>query len=169
MGDADTDYLDETYGTDGWGLGNLLNLSIGQGEMLATPLQMAVMTGVVASRGRMPLPSIVMGLEPRESVMPENAVDPDAFDTVIEGMHLTVESRSGTLHNSFAGFPWGFWGKTGTAECVGENHALVVGFTREPLPLAICVVLEHGEHGGSAAGPVAREILENYFGREVLQ
>lgn len=165
----DTDYLNETYGADGWGLGILLNLSIGQGELLATPLQMAVMTGVIASRGRMPLPSIVMGLDPRERVMPESAVDPDAFDTVIEGMQLAVGSRTGTLHNSFAGFQWDFWGKTGTAECVGENHALVVGFAREPMPVAICVVLEHGEHGGSAAGPVARQILEDYFGREVPQ
>lgn len=162
----DSRYLNETYGSDGWGLGNLLNVSIGQGEMLATPLQMAVMTGVFASRGEIPLPSIVMGREPRERLLPHDAADPEAFGIVIEGMRQTVESRSGTLHSAFQDFPWDFYGKTGTAECVGDNHALVVGFTTDPVPIAICVVLEHGEHGGSVAGPVTREILEEYLGGE---
>jgi penicillin-binding protein 2 len=162
----DTDFLDETYGHDGWGLGNLLNVSIGQGELLATPLQMAVMTGVVASHGSMPLPFIVIGEGERERVMPGDAVDDEAFDVVIEGMRETVVGRRGTLRHAYEGFQWDFWGKTGTAECVGENHALVVGFIREPQPLAICLVLEHGEHGGSVAGPVSRDILERYLSSE---
>lgn len=160
----DSDYMDGKYGTDGWGLGNLLNLSIGQGELLATPLQMAVMTGVVASGGSMPSPFILAGAEPGGTVMPEDRLDPLAFETVREGMLLTVESSTGTLHGAFRGFPWPFWGKTGTAECPGDNHAMVVGFLEEPLPLAICVVLEHGEHGGSIAGPVTRRVLDRYLG-----
>lgn len=163
----DTDYLNEAYGADGWGLGNLLNLSIGQGELLTTPLQMAVMTGVIASRGSMPEPVLVMGREAGDPILPGEAVDDSAFDTVIEGMLRTVTSSRGTLNSAFRDFPWDFWGKTGTAECAGENHALVVGFTVEPRPVAICVVLEHGLHGGSVAGPVTRDILERYFVREV--
>lgn len=50
----DTRTLDSLYGEEGWGLGNLLNISIGQGELLVTPLQMAVVTGIIASEGRMP-------------------------------------------------------------------------------------------------------------------
>ncbi|OPL18265.1 MAG: hypothetical protein AVO35_05295 [Candidatus Aegiribacteria sp. MLS_C] len=160
----DDDYMDASYGPGGWGLGNLLNLSIGQGELLATPLQMAVMTGVVASGGGMPSPHILMGAGREGTVMPEDRVDPDAFETVREGMLMTVESSSGTLHGAFTGFPWPFFGKTGTAECPGNNHAMVVGFLEEPSPLVICVVLEHGEHGGSIAGPVTRQILEKYLG-----
>lgn len=163
----DTDYLNEKYGPGGWGLGNLLNISIGQGELLATPLQMAVMTGVIASRGDMPFPVLVMDGNLREPVMPVEYQDPEAFDTVIEGMLQTVVSRRGTLHSSFEGFQWDFWGKTGTAECAGIDHAMVVGFVREPEPLAICVVLEHGEHGGTVAGPVTRDILEHHFETEV--
>ncbi|MFO8184040.1 MAG: penicillin-binding protein 2 [Candidatus Aegiribacteria sp.] len=163
----DTDYLNAKYGPGGWGLGNLLNVSIGQGELLATPLQMAVMTGVIASRGDMPLPVLVMGESDRETVMPAEYTDPDAFDTVIEGMLQTVVSGRGTLHSAFEDCRWDFWGKTGTAECAGEDHAMVVGFVREPEPLAICVMLEHGEHGGTVAGPVARDILENHFASEV--
>ena len=159
----DSDYLNSAYGTDGWGLGNLLNVSIGQGELLATPLQMAAMTGVIASRGDMPLPRLILQEEEREPFFPKEACDDTAFDVVTEGMLQVVTSRRGTLHEVFAEFPWDFWGKTGTAECSGEDHAIVVGFTREPEPVVICVIVEHGGHGGSIAGPVARDILLNYF------
>lgn len=160
----DSDYLNSAYGPDGWGLGNLLNISIGQGELLVTPLQMAAMTGVIASRGLMPLPRLVLQREVRDPILPSEIIDDNAFDVVIEGMLQTVVSRGGTLHRVFLDFPWDFWGKTGTAECTGENHATIVGFTREPMPITICVIVEHGGHGGSVAGPVARDILLSYFG-----
>jgi len=159
----DSEYLNSVYGSDGWGQGNLLNVSIGQGELLATPLQMAAMTGIIASRGLMPLPRIDMQREQREPLFPAEVCNDAAFDVVIEGMLQTVISRKGTLRTVFLDFPWDFWGKTGTAECTGENHAIVIGFTREPLPLAICVIIEHGEHGASVAGPVLRDILQSYF------
>ncbi|MEN8207682.1 MAG: penicillin-binding protein 2 [Candidatus Fermentibacteria bacterium] len=159
----DSDYLNSTYGSDGWGMGVLLNISIGQGELLATPLQMAAMTGVIASRGQMPLPRLVLQGEQREPFFPEEACDDTAFDVVTEGMLEVVLSRRGTLHEVFSEFPWDFWGKTGTAECFGEDHAIIVGFTREPEPVVICVIIEHGGHGGAVAGPVARDILLSYF------
>lgn len=165
----DTDYLNGKYGPGGWGLGNLLNISIGQGELLATPLQMAVMTGVIASRGDMPFPVLVRDGQEREPVLPVEYREPEAFDVVIEGMLQTVVSRRGTLHSAFDDCQWDFWGKTGTAECAGDNHAMVVGFVREPEPLAICVVLEHGEHGGAVAGPVSRDILEHHFASEAAR
>lgn len=159
----DSDYLNSAYGPGGWGLGNLLNVSIGQGELLATPLQMAAMTGIIASRGRMPLPGLVPRTVARAPLFPVQARNDTAFDVVTEGMLQTVISRRGTLHGSFSDFPWDFWGKTGTAECFGEDHAIIVGFTREPEPVVICVLIEHGGHGGSVAGPVARDILLSYF------
>ncbi len=161
----DSDYLNSTYGSDGWGLGNLLNISIGQGELLATPLQMAIMTGVISSRGLMPKPRLILQREVREPFFPAQVCDDTAFDIVTEGMLQTVISRRGTLYGVFSDFPWDFWGKTGTAECTGENHAIVIGFTREPEPVVICVFIEHGGHGGSIAGPVARDILLSYFER----
>jgi len=159
----DEDYLNSTYGSEGWGLGNLLNVSIGQGELLATPLQMAAMAGVIASRGRIPRPRIVMQQEESEPFFPAEAINNSAFDIVTDGMLQTVISPKGTLKRVFADFPWDFWGKTGTAECTGETHAIIVGFVREPLPVTICVILEHGGHGSSAAGPVARDVLLSYF------
>ena len=121
------------------------------------------MTGVIASRGRMPLPRLILQGEVREPFFPPEACDDTAFDVVTEGMLQVITSRRGTLHTVFSEFPWDFWGKTGTAECTGENHAIVVGFTREPEPVAICVFIEHGEHGGTVAGPIARDLLLSYF------
>lgn len=163
----DTDYFNTRYGPGGWGLGNLLNISIGQGELLATPLQMAVMTGVIASRGGMPMPAVIRGESDRGAVMPSGFADDHAFDVVIESMYQTVVHRRGTLHASFDGFPLEFMGKTGTAECGGEDHAIVVGFISDPEPLALCVIIEHGGRGGSVAGPVARSVLERHYGIEV--
>ncbi len=160
-----SEFLNSSYGSDGWGLGNLLNISIGQGELLATPLQMAVMTGVIASRGQIPLPRLVMQNEIRQTFFPSENCNDNAFDVVTEGMLQTVISRRGTLNSAFQDFQWDFWGKTGTAECSGENHAIVVGFTREPEPLVICVIIEHGGSGGAVAGPVTMEILKSYFER----
>ncbi|MCK4671806.1 MAG: penicillin-binding protein 2, partial [Candidatus Aegiribacteria sp.] len=80
-----------------------------------------------------------------------------------EAMLRVVTSRRGTLYNAFSDSSLDFWGKTGTAECPGEDHALVIGFIRDPMPLAICVVIEHGGHGGSVAGPVVENILSSYL------
>jgi len=161
----DSRYLNDRYGSGGWGLGNLLNLSIGQGELLATPLQMAVIAGIVASGGAMPEPTVVAGCGTGKPVMNPRFVDSEAFDVITRGMLQAVRSPSGTLHGAFDGFEYDFLGKTGTAECTGKNHAIVVGFSRDPLPLAICVFLEHGGYGGASAGPVARGVLEEYFER----
>ena len=159
----DSDDLDRFYGEGGWGLGNLLNIAIGQGELLATPLQMAVSAGVVASAGRMPLPGILLDREIRGTVLAGPPLSAEVWGTVAEGMREVVSSSRGTLHQIFSGSELEFFGKTGTAECPGDNHALVIGFIREPEPLAICVVVEHGGHGGTVAGPVTRSILEAYF------
>ena len=159
----DSDYLNRAYGSDGWGLGILLNISIGQGELLATPLQLAVIAGIIASRGEMPPPGILLQREILNPVLPSGVVTESAFEVVTEGMLRVVTSSRGTLHNAFSDFSLDFWGKTGTAECPGENHALVIGFVRDPMPLAICVVVEHGGHGSSVAGPVAERILSSYL------
>jgi len=155
--------LDALYGVRGWGLGNLLNYSIGQGELLATPLQMAAVAGVIASRGSMPVPGIVMGEESEPPLLSGGNLPDATWDAVSLGMRNVVAAPRGTLYSVFAGSPLEVWGKTGTAECPGENHALLIGFVREPRPLAFCVVVEHGGSGSTTAGPVARGILETWL------
>jgi len=159
----DSDGLDRRYGSGGWGLGNLLNYSIGQGELLATPLQMASMAGIVASRGEMTVPGIILGRDQAPKLFSGDDLPDDTWDIVSQGMRNVVTAQRGTLHAVFAGMSLEVWGKTGTAECPGENHALVIGFVREPRPVAFCIVVEHGGNGSTAAGPVARRILEAWL------
>ncbi len=154
----DTRTLDSLYGEEGWGLGNLLNISIGQGELLVTPLQMAVVTGIIASEGRMPGITLVREVEPGQPPGSGLSLEPGDIETVVEGMKEAVYGRQGTLR-ALSSLPFEFFGKSGTAESPAGDHAWVVGFTREPRPLAIAVVVEHGGHGGAVAAPVVSRIL----------
>jgi penicillin-binding protein 2 len=155
--------LDSLYGPGGWGLGNLLNVAIGQGELLVTPLQMAVMTGVFASSGDMPGLRLVREIPASEAPWRDLALSAGTVETVVEGMREAVYSGSGTL-GSLSTLPWEFFGKSGTAESPAGDHAWVVGFIREPRTLAIAVVIEHGGHGGAVAAPVVSRILTGYLG-----
>lgn len=155
--------MDSLYGSGGWGLGNLLNLSIGQGELLVNPLQMAVMTGIFASGGEMPGLKLVREIPAAEAPWSDLELSVSAVSTVVEGMREAVYGNAGTL-SSLSSMPWEFFGKSGTAESSAGDHAWVVGFIREPEPLAIAVVVEHGGHGGAVAAPIVYRILAGYLG-----
>ncbi len=154
------EYLNSLYGRGGWGTGNLMIASIGQGEVLASPLQVAVTSGLIASGFRMPGLSVVSGDETCSPVW-ENCIADSLLDVVREGMLQTVEYNHGTLHSSLDYLPVSVWGKSGTAESSsGEDHAWVTGYIMEPLPVAFAVIIENGGHGGQVAGPVAAGIIE---------
>jgi len=155
--------LDSLYGDGGWGLGNLLNVSIGQGELLVTPLQMACIAGVIASGGAMPSPMLVKDSDISEPPWADLDLPVEAVALVTEGMREAVAGDHGTLR-SLGELPWEFFGKSGTAESSAGDHAWVIGFVREPRPLAIAVVVEHGGHGGAVAAPIVSRILQGYLG-----
>lgn len=155
--------LDSLYGPGGWGLGNLLNISIGQGELLVTPLQMAAMTGIFASSGQMPGLVLVRELPPGDAPWAGIALSPGTAETVCEGMYGAVHDRRGTLR-VLETLPWTFYGKSGTAESAAGDHAWVVGFLREPRSIAIAVLVEHGGHGGAVAAPIVSQILTGWLG-----
>jgi penicillin-binding protein 2 len=155
----DREYLNSHFGQGGWGQGNLMIASIGQGELLATPLQVAVTSGLIASGFRMPALSVVRGQEVSDPPWTE-CLSQSTLDTVREGMRKVVEARNGTLHGVMSDIPVTVWGKSGTAEnSSGEDHAWVTGYISEPLPVAFSVIIENGGHGSMAAGPAAAGIL----------
>jgi penicillin-binding protein 2 len=159
----DADLLDGLYGEGGWGLGNLLNISIGQGELLVTPLQMACVAGLIASGGNMPGLRLAREIDPRAAPWADLHLSAEAVAVVTEGMRAAVSDPSGTLL-ALDALPWQFYGKSGTAESASGAHAWVIGFLREPRPLAIAVVVEHGGHGGAVAAPIVSRILLGYLG-----
>lgn len=176
-----------------WYPGDSLNLSIGQGYMLATPLQLATATAVLANRGKWVRPQMIKGVlgESGELSMPElEGVEPlptdvklnhpEFWDPVIQGMVHVVQSSYGTARRAAAGVPYTMAGKTGTAQVVGiaqdarydsdalderhRDHALFVAFAPVEDPkIAVAVVVENGEGGSSTAAPVAREVLDAWL------
>lgn len=160
-----SDDLDRMYGSDGWGTGNLLNLSVGQGELVATPLQVAAVAGEIASAGEMPPVRVTL---PEDSLIPlpdpaSPKLSQPTLSVLERGMRRAVTDPSGTLNGAMGDLPWEFYGKSGTAEVPGEPHSWVAGYVREPRPVAVAVIVEHGGSGGGAAATLAAELLQRWL------
>ncbi len=160
-----------------WFVGDTLNLSIGQGETLATPVQMAVMIAAAASRGTLWKPYYVDRVSAPDgktllSRSPEKSGEvrlrPETWDLIWQALKKTVEEGTGRpaiIKGAEV------YGKTGTAQNPhGEDHAWFASFARigdgEPL-VAVAVLVEHGKSGSGSAGPIARRVMEAAL-RDVL-
>jgi penicillin-binding protein 2 len=172
-----------------WQGGETLSVSIGQGFDLVTPLQLAVLAATVGNGGTRYRPRLIRNCDP----VPEDdlaVLQPEIVDSlkisagnlslVRQGLWNVVNKRTGTA--------WGsrlqkveFSGKTGTAQVVGrpptgvedeeqikemhKDHAWFVAYAPSVQPqIAVAVIVEHGEHGSSAAAPIASKIIETYLG-----
>ena len=173
-----------------WYPGETLITGIGQGFMLATPLQLADAIAALANRGDRMQPHIVRALQPPGSgqlVMQAPVhldkvpvADPANWDTVISAMQDVVHAPGGTAQGVSRGITYHMAGKTGTAQVFGlkqnqkykaseiderlRDHALFVAFAPVEDPeIAVAVVVENGGSGSGEAAPVARAVLDRYF------
>lgn len=166
-----------------WFPGDSLNVSIGQGDVLATPLQLAVMTATLASRGKLIQPRLAksIGGQPTEmAVLGQQQVSSEYWNYIIKSMEDVIHSSRGTAKIISRKIGYRMAGKTGTAQVVGIaqdeeydrdkleerqwDHALFIGFAPVENPeIAIAVIVENGEHGSSQASPVARAVADEYF------
>ena len=134
----------------GWHKGDSLNFSIGQGEVLATPIQVARMMAGVALNGRMPEPRVLKMIEDEPLVTTSTArtipLRKEVMDAVHEGLRTAVIGSQGTARQmNMAGFE--IYGKTGTAQTVPgkKTHAWFAGYSLQGSKrIAFCVFLEHG-------------------------
>ncbi len=158
----DAAWYDKRLGKGKWTRGVLMNTSIGQGELLVTPIQMAVVAGRLASGGAMPDPTFVRSpararRQPRP--LPFRA---EHLAWVREAMRRTVAEGTGrgarlkTVEVA---------GKTGTAQNPhGEDHAWFMCFAPATLPeVALAVIMENAGGGGAVAAPIAGDFLKAYF------
>lgn len=165
-----------------WYPGETLSVGIGQGYMLATPLQLAVATSIVATRGERRQPRLVRALDGRQQEAPMlEPVQADGahWDAVVEAMREVVHGRRGTAKAISRGLDYEIAGKTGTAQVIGiaqdavydedaiderhRNHGLFVAFAPLQAPtIAIAVIVENGG-GSSAAYPIARAVLDSWL------
>jgi penicillin-binding protein 2 len=155
-----------------WYIGDTYHISIGQGDILTTPLQVANFTAAVANGGILYKPSIVSALldehnnlvkNIQASIIRQDFVDSYNLQIVREGMRQAV--TAGSAHN-LGVLPVTSAGKTGTAQWSSKkaNHAWFTGFAPYENPeIVITVLVEEGDEGGTVAVPIAREIMQWYF------
>jgi len=163
---------------ENWYGGETLIAAIGQGYVLTTPLQLAVMTSRIASDGKQVLPSILKNDNPKNfKLMKEYS---SQIKIIKEAMYQVVNKKKGTANKSKAK-DFVFSGKTGTSqvkkitlkeresddfrnveiEWKNRDHALFVGFMPKKKPkYAIAVVIEHGGSGAATAAPIARDVFQ---------
>jgi penicillin-binding protein 2 len=169
-----------------WKSGDSVQLAIGQKDLLVTPLQMARFYALIANGGKLVTPHLVSSVEQpgnRGAVKavfspapkPVN-VHPAELDAVKRGLYEATHVSYGTSSGVFGSFPVPIAGKTGTA----EKQVVLPGFegmkdqswwcgygpTDKTSELVVCVVIENGGHGGTAAAPAALKVFESYFGKK---
>jgi len=158
-----------------WLPGDTVNMSIGQGDMLTTPLQMALVFAGLANDGDIMKPHVlkdVLGSEGEviRSFEPEvihaTGVSAEMLGVVERG--LVDVTETGTGKGAFAGFGPTVAGKTGTAQVKGkDDYAWFCAYAPAENPhYAVAVIVEQGGHGGSVTGPAARNILAHLLGEE---
>lgn len=173
-----------------WFAGDTVNLGIGQGYMLVTPLQLATATAVLANNGRWQVPRLIYAHNNIEDIVgPSDIPDiklknPKDWDSMHIAMEKVVTSIHGTARSLNRNKKYSIAGKTGTAQVVSiaqdakydsealkerqRDHALFIAYAPAQKPeIAIAVIIENGESASRSAGPIAQKIIEQYLeGRE---
>lgn len=172
----------------GWLPGYTVNMSIGQGDLIVSPMQMAVTYAAIANGGKVLEPRLGAALGEPDEVTGEERIlrefktkvaarlplDATELGVLQQGLEDVLTGVSGTARGAFAGFPLDqhpIAGKTGTAQIgsadSGLNFAWFVSYAPVTNPeYVIAVYLEKAGHGGESAGPVARQIYEEIFNVE---
>ena len=167
-----------------WFNGDTINMSIGQGFMLTTPLQLAVMSARIAARGKTVVPKLLKSIN-GEEIEPEYAPDQIEYDDrywdyIHKAMIDVVHSDRGTARGISKGLNYKLAGKTGTAQVISIHekekydsskidkrkwdHALFVAFAPADNPkVALGLIVENGEHGSRTAAPIARKVIDRYL------
>jgi len=165
-----------------WYPGETLSAGIGQGYMLATPLQLAVATAVIASRGEHRTPQFLKATDGRETQSNKSraiTASAEHWDAVYDGMREVVHGERGTAKMLSEGIEYTMAGKTGTAQVIGiaqnavynedevsernRHHGLFVAFAPMEEPtIAVAIIVENGG-GSSAASPIARKVIDTWL------
>lgn len=168
------DYYNRVYGKNKWSNGLTLNLTIGQGELGTTPLQLAAYTAALANGGILYQPHLVKGIlvseEDRIEKFDFNSkklnISERTLNIIKTGMERVVSSPDGTA--SLIKLPdLPIAGKTGTSQNpFGKNHAVFVGYAPVDDPqIAIAVLVENVGYGSTFAAPIARDVIDAYVNK----
>jgi penicillin-binding protein 2 len=157
-----------------WSVGDNINLSVGQGDLLANPLQMAVAYAAIANGGKVLRPRLGLRIEDATGRALQQLdaptarrvkINPEYRTAILEGLRGAASAPGGTSTPVFQGFPIPIAGKTGTAEHVGKpDQSWYVALAPYPNPrYVVAVTDEAGGFGADTAAPMARRILAALF------
>jgi penicillin-binding protein 2 len=158
-----------------WTIGDNVNLAVGQGDLQANPLQMAVAYAAIGNGGDVVRPHVGMQVEdPNGSVVQDIDpapirhlnINPEYRSVIMQGIHNAAQESDGTSYPVFGTFPVPMAGKTGTAQRgIGEpDQSWYVCLAPYPNPkIVVAATIEQGGFGVQAAAPVARQILTAYY------
>ena len=166
-------FYNKVYGEGRWSANSIISVSIGQGEILATPLQIANLCATIANRGWFITPHVVKEIE--DTVMPEQyiehripTIDGRYFESVAEGMRMAVTGGTCRLAN----LPdIAVAGKTGTAQNPhGRDHSAFIGFAPYDDPkIAVCVYVENAGFGATYGVPIGSLVIEKYLKGQIAE
>ncbi len=171
-----TSTYDKIHGKNRWKANSIISLSIGQGEIGATPLHLANLAATLANRGYYYIPHLVKDspgnpIDSRFKKRNYTLVDTSHFHKVIEGMYLAVNAAPGTGGTARLAHVEGLeiCGKTGTAQNPhGKDNAVFICFApRENPKIAIAAYIENAGFGGTWAAPIASLLAEKYINGEI--
>ncbi|MEN6529393.1 MAG: penicillin-binding transpeptidase domain-containing protein [Anaerolineaceae bacterium] len=161
--------------------GAAVQMGIGQGDMLVTPLQVANMVAAIANGGTLYRPQVIQKITSidgteiesfKPEVIREIPVSDSTLEAVRQGMEMVIRNERGTAFRRFLGMSTPVYGKTGTATTsVQDPHSWFAGFTAANNPekpdISVAVILEYAGDGSAYAAPVFRRVIEAYFTGEV--
>ena len=167
-----SEYYDNLYKKHRWAFSTIYSLSIGQGEVMVTPLQIANLCAIIANRGYYCEPHIVKKIN-NQTIHQNNTkiyppFDKSYFEIIVEGMDYVVNGDYGTGY--LARIPGvEVCGKTGTVQNPkGKDHSAFIAFAPKKEPkIAIAVYVENAGFGGVWAAPIAKLLMEKYLKSEI--
>ena len=153
-----------------WSVGDNINLAVGQGDLQADPLQMAVAYSAIANGGDIVRPHVGLRVtDPQGRAIQEIDpaarghvdIDPSWQQAILSGLHAAATEPGGTSYPVFGGYPVQIAGKTGTAERPGQaDQSWYIALAPYPNPkYVVAVTIEQGGFGVDSAAPAARQIL----------
>ena len=160
-------FYNDNIGEGKWGANTILSIAIGQGEIMATPLQIANLSATIANRGYYITPHVVkqirdVGIPKEYTEKHQPSINREYYENVVTGMRMAV--TGGTCKN--ANLPGlEVCGKTGTVQNPhGQDHSVFMGFAPKDDPkIAICVYVENAGFGAQVAVPLGSRIFERYL------
>jgi penicillin-binding protein 2 len=175
-----------------WKPGDSINIAIGQGNLLVTPIQMARLYAAIANGGKLVTPHVLMDVQNANGTIvptpapparrPIPGLDAAAVKAVQQGLFEGTHDPLGTSYGVFGNFPYPIAGKTGTAEKVVHPPGTPASYTRNEsqswwcgygptndAKLVVCAVIENGGEGGKAAAPAAERVFARFFDVQATQ